>query len=136
MDLEYMNNHDENKFQFLREKLKKEVKAYIEIDDKIKALAKAQKEYRKTKENLSHSILDSMKKFEINDMNIKSGKLIYNERITKKTLNRKNLITGLTSYFKEDIDRAKDCSEYVLAKREDITKVTLKRKINRSINID
>ena len=126
-----MNELNDNEFQFLREKLQKEVKAYIEIDDKIKALQKATKEYRKNKDNLSYSILDIMKKFEINDMNIKSGKLIYNEKKTKKPLNRKNLLTGLTLYFKEDVDRAKSCSEFVLDKREDITKVNLKRTVTK-----
>ena len=126
-----MNELNDNEFQFLREKLQKEVKAYIEIDDKIKALQKATKEYRKNKDNLSYSILDIMKKFEINDMNIKSGKLIYNEKKTKKPLNRKNLLTGLTLYFKEDVDRAKSCSEFVLDKREEITKVNLKRSVTK-----
>ena len=136
MDLDCMNKLDENQFQFLREKLKKEVKAYIEVDDKIKALAKATKEYKKTKDNLSQSILESMKKFEINDMNVKSGKLIYNEKKTKRPLNRKNMISGLTLYFKDDAVKAKDCSEFVLDKREDVTKISLKRKVNKTLNLD
>ena len=49
-----------------------------------------------------------MKKFEINDMNIKSGKLTYNERKSKKPLNKKNLLSGLTLYFRDDVDKAKN----------------------------
>lgn len=128
-----MNQLSDNQFQFLREKLQKEVKTYIEVDDKIKALQKATKEYRKTKDNLSQSILDIMKKFEINDMNIKSGKLIYNEKTNKKPLNKKNLMSGLTLYFKEDVDKAKDCSEFVLDNREDVTKISLKRTVNKQV---
>ena len=94
-----------NQIQFLREKLQKEVRSYIEIDDKIKALSKATKDYKKSKDNLSQSILETMKKFEINDMNIKSGKLTYNEKTTKNPLNKKNLLNGLTLYFKEDVWR-------------------------------
>ena len=71
LNMEKLTN---NQIQFLREKLKKEVRQYIELDDKIKALNKAAKDYRKTKSELSESILETMKKFEINDMNIKSGK--------------------------------------------------------------
>lgn len=128
-----METLNENQIQFLREKLQKEVKSYIEVDDKIKALAKATKQYRKTKDELSQSILETMKKFEINDMNIKSGKLSYNERKTKKPLNKKNLLSGLTLYFKENVDRAKDCSMFVLDNREDVTKVALKRTINKNV---
>jgi hypothetical protein len=133
MEDDNMETLNENQIQFLREKLQKEVKSYIEIDDKLKALAKATKDYRKTKDNLSESILETMKKFEINDMNIKSGKLTYNEKKTKKPLNKKNLISGLTLYFKEDVDRANDCTLFVLDNREDVTKVALKRTINKNV---
>ena len=127
-----MEQLSQNQIQFLREKLQKEVRTYIELDDKIKALNKAAKEYRKTKEELSGSILETMKKFEINDMNIKSGKLSYNERTTKKPLNKKNLLSGLTLYFREDIDKANDCSTFVLNSREDVTKTSLKRVIHKN----
>ena len=133
MEDDNMETLNENQIQFLREKLQKEVKSYIEIDDKLKALAKATKDYRKTKDNLSESILETMKKFEINDMNIKSGKLTYNEKKTKKPLNKKNLLNGLTLYFKEDVDKANDCSLFVLDNREDVTKVALKRTINKHV---
>ena len=73
-----------------------------------------------------------MKKFEINDMNIKSGKLTYNERKSKKPLNKKNLLSGLTLYFRDDVDKAKNCSEFVLENREDVSKVSLKRTINKN----
>ena len=42
-----MNSLSGNQIQFLREKLQKEVKLYIELDDKIKALNKAAKDYAK-----------------------------------------------------------------------------------------
>ena len=41
--------------------MQKEVKLYIEVDDKIRALNKAAKDYRKQKEDLSKSILETMK---------------------------------------------------------------------------
>jgi hypothetical protein len=133
MEDDNMETLNENQIQFLREKLQKEVRSYIEIDDKIKALSKATKDYKKSKDNLSQSILETMKKFEINDMNIKSGKLTYNEKTTKKPLNKKNLLNGLTLYFKEDVDKANDCSLFVLDNREDVTKVALKRTINKQV---
>ena len=129
LNMEKLTN---NQIQFLREKLKKEVRQYIELDDKIKALNKAAKDYRKTKGELSESILETMKKFEINDMNIKSGKLTYNERKSKKPLNKKNLLSGLTLYFRDDVDKAKNCSEFVLENREDVSKVSLKRTVNKN----
>ena len=130
MDELNMEKLSGNQIQFLREKLKKEVRQYIELDDKIKAINKAAKDFRKQKEKLSDSILETMKKFEINDMNIKSGKLTYNERKTKKPLNKKNLLSGLSLYFRDDVEKAKNCSEFVLENREDVSKVSLKRYVH------
>ena len=47
MEDDNMETLNENQIQFLREKLQKEVRSYIEIDDKIKALSKATKDYKK-----------------------------------------------------------------------------------------
>jgi len=132
MDENNMDQLNQTQIQFLREKLQKEVRHYIELDDKIKALNKAAKEYRKTKDELSESILETMQKFEINDMNIKSGKLTYNERKTKKPLNKKSLLNGLTLYFREDAEKAKDCTTFVMDNREDVVKSNLKRTVNKN----
>lgn len=127
-----MDKLNNNQIQFLKEKLQKEVKLYIEYDDKIKALNKAVKDYRKSKCDLSTSILETMKTFEINDMNIKSGKLTYSERTNKKPLNKKNMLSGLTLYFREDKDKATECTTFILDSREDVKKINLKRTINKN----
>lgn len=125
------NNMSENEFQFYKEKLQKDVKDYMEIDDKIKALNKAIKKYRKNKEDLSKEVLETMKVFDLNYMNTKNGRLIYNETTTKKPLNKTSLLSGLTSFFNDDLEKAKLCSQFVMSKRETVKKVTLKRTINK-----
>ena len=125
------HNMSENEFQFYKEKLQKDVKEYMEIDDKIKALNKAVKNYRKNKDDLSKGILDTMKVFDLNYMNTKNGRLIYNETTTKKPLNKTSLLSGLTSFFNDDVEKAKMCSQFVMSKRETVKKVTLKRTINK-----
>ena len=128
----------EEEFQFFKNQLKAEVKDYLEIDDQIKALNKAIKDRRDRKKKLSESILVNMKKFDIDFMNTKNGKLVYTETKRKEGLNKKNLIVGLNNYF-EDEARAKMVSKIVLDSRNEVKKVTLRRTINKkqenSINI-
>ena len=128
----------EEEFQFFKNQLKAEVKDYLEIDDQIKALNKAIKERRDRKKKLSESILVNMKKFDIDFMNTKNGKLVYTETKRKEGLNKKNLILGLNNYF-EDEARAKMVSKIVLDSRNEVKKVTLRRTINKkqdnSINL-
>ena len=120
----------DQEFQFCKEQLKTNVKNYLEMDDQIKALNKAIVERRKKKNELSEEILGTMKKFEIDNMNTKNGKLIYSSSKSTKPLNKSNLISGLNLYFKDE-DKAKNVSKLVLDSREKVDKVKLRRTINK-----
>jgi len=124
----------DQEFQFCKEQLKSNVKMYLDMDDQIKALNKAIVERRKKKNELSEEILGTMKKFEIDNMNTKNGKLFYSTTKSTKPLNKSNLITGLNLYF-QDEDKAKNVSKIVLDNRDKVEKVKLRRTINKkSIN--
>ena len=120
----------DQEFQFCKEQLKVNVKMYLDMDDQIKALNKAIVERRKKKNELSEEILGTMKKFEIDNMNTKNGKLIYSTTKSSKPLNKTNLITGLNLYF-QDEDKAKNVSKIVLGHRDKVEKVKLRRTINK-----
>ena len=122
----------QEEFQFYKDQLKTDVKSYLEIDDQIKALNKAVAERRKQKKKLSETILQTMKKFEIDNMNTKNGRLIYNVKTNLKPLNKKNLLTGLNLYFKDE-DKSKEVSKIVLSNREKVEKISLKRTINKNL---
>jgi hypothetical protein len=128
------NIMNEDEFQFFKTQLKGEVKDYLEMDDQIKALNKALKERRDKKKLLSESILENMKKFEIDFMNTKNGKLTYSETKRKEPLNKKNLITGLNTYFNNE-DESKRVSKVVLDSRKDVVKVSLRRTVDKKKNI-
>ena len=122
----------QEEFQFYKDQLKTDVKSYLEIDDQIKALNKAVAERRKQKKKLSETILQTMKKFEIDNMNTKNGRLIYNVKTNLKPLNKKNLLTGLNLYFKDE-DKSTEVSKIVLSNREKVEKISLKRTINNNL---
>tara|TARA_B100000035_G_C20950582_1_gene531800 strand:+ start:627 stop:1034 length:408 start_codon:yes stop_codon:yes gene_type:complete len=130
-----MNDNEDNaEFQFFKTQLKTDVKQYLEIDDEISALNKALKERRKTKAKLADSILGIMKKFEVDNMNTKNGRLIYSVSKQKKPLNKDNIIKGLNIYF-NDIEKAKNATKIVLENRGTVEKVKLKRTINKKNTI-
>ncbi len=124
------NIMSEEEFQFFKDELKKEVKEYLEIDDQIKALNKAVRERRDRKKKLADNILVNMKKFEIDFMNTKNGKLVYTESLRKENLNKKNLVTGLNNFFNDE-EKSKLVSQIVLDSRNEVKKVTLRRTINK-----
>ncbi len=122
---------NDNEFQFYKNELKNNVKQYLEIDDQIKALNKAITEKRKQKTKLSENILTTMKKFEIDNMNTKNGRLVYAVSKNTSSLNKKNLISGLNIYF-NDKDKADEATAIVLKNRPIVEKVKLKRIVNKN----
>jgi hypothetical protein len=120
----------EQEYQFCKEQLTTTVKSYLELDDQIKALNKALVDRRKQKTKMTSEILEMMKKFEIDNMNTKNGRLIYSVNKTFKPLNKTNLLSGLNMYFKND-DQAKTVTQVVLDNREKVEKVNLRRTINK-----
>ena len=122
---------NDNEFQFYKDELKNNVKQYLEIDDQIKALNKALTEKRKQKTKLSENILTTMKKFEIDNMNTKNGRLVYAVSKNTSSLNKKNLISGLNIYF-NDKDKADQATQVVLKNRPMVEKVKLKRIVNKN----
>lgn len=131
----YQDSQDMSDHEFLinKQALQQNVKDYLEIDDQIKALNKAIKERRQKKTELSNEILVTMKKFEINNMNTKNGKLIYAVSKSKKGLNTKSLIKGLNLYFKDEL-KATEVGKIVMDSREVVEKVSLRRTVNKNKN--
>jgi len=127
-------NMSEHEFMIHKQALQQDVKDYLEIDDQIKALNKAIKERKDKKKALSEEILGTMKKFEINNMNTKNGKLIYAVSKSKKGLNTKTLIKGLNLYFKDEM-KATEVGKIVMNSREVVEKVSLRRTIHKNKNI-
>jgi len=121
-----MDNLNQQDFQFLKEKLQSAVKEYLELDDAISALNKAVNERRKKRKQISEFILESMGKYEINNMNINKGKLVYQEKEVKVPLNKKNLIITLNKYFRNE-EKAFEVTDYVMENRDKVKQVKLKR---------
>ena len=127
-------NMSDHEFLIHKQALQQDVKDYLEIDDQIKALNKAIKERRDKKKALSEEILGTMKKFEINNMNTKNGKLIYAISKSRKGLNTKSLVRGLNLYFKDEM-KATEVGKIVMDSREVVEKVSLRRTIHKNKNM-
>ena len=112
--------------QFFKQKLKDNVKEYLNIDNEIATLQSAIKERKKKKDELSGFILGAMKNNEIQQMNINNEKLVYSVSQTKAPLSKTYLNNVLTDYFNNN-DKALDVINHILTNRTKVEKVKLKR---------
>ena len=100
------------------------IKDWMSIDNDIRNI---NKELRTRKENLkkvSQNLMKTMKENEIDEFDIKGGKLMYS---------KKNLVSILSKYYNGDISQALEMNNFIMNNREESVKETLKRSINKDV---
>jgi hypothetical protein len=107
------------------------IKEWITIDNDIRNI---NKELRTRKEKLkktSQLLMKTMKDNEIDEFDIKGGKLVFSQTTVKKPITKKNLVTILSKYYEGDISQALEMNKYIMDNREDVVKETIKRTIHK-----
>lgn len=111
-----------------KDQLVESIKEWITIDNELKELAKAAKERRERKKELTNSLVDVMRDHEIDCFDVNDGKLIYTKNKVKETMSKKYLLNTLQNFFKDDPLKASQLSEYILNNRQEKLKESIRRK--------
>jgi hypothetical protein len=114
-----------------KEELVINVKEWIKIDNEILQLKAQVKERTLKKKQLTDSLMNVMKKNEIECFDINGGALIYKKNTIKKPITGKTLLTTLQKYYANDQKMAEELTKHVLESREEKVKETIKRKIDK-----
>ena len=108
------------------------IRDWIAVDNEIRELNKELR-LRKTKQQqISKTLMQTMKDNEIDEFDITGGKLLYNKKTLKKPLSKKNLLGILSKYYKDNETQAIEVNTFIMNNREEIVKETISRKIDKS----
>lgn len=108
------------------------IRDWIAVDNEIRELNKELR-LRKTKQQqISKTLMQTMKDNEIDEFDITGGKLLYNKKTLKKPLSKKNLLGILSKYYKDNETQAIEVNQFIMNNREEIVKETISRKIDKS----
>ena len=93
-------------------------KQWLELEERISHLGKELRELRKTKKELSVSLMEVMKTNHIDCFDCNSGQLTYTKNNVKKSINKKYLNEILSQYFEDrNSDEADKLCNYILENR-------------------
>ena len=84
---------------------------------------------RKIQKKISESLLDVMRKNEIDEFELNDGKLMYNKRSVKKPITQKLLLGILANYYEGDIKKAIELNNYISENREEVEVEKISRKL-------
>lgn len=114
-----------------KEELVTNIKEWMKIDSEINKLQTELKERKNKKKQLTDSLVNVMKKNQIDCFDINGGSLVYKQNKTKKPINGKTLMAVLQDYYSSDPTKAEDLTKYILENREEQIKETIKMKLNK-----
>ena len=114
-----------------KDELVASIKDWIKIDTDISKLQKELKEKKLTKKNLTNSLVNVMKKNELDCFDINGGSLQYKKHIVKQPLTAKTLIASLQNFYSSTPHKAEELTKYLLENREEQITETIKRKIEK-----
>jgi len=114
-----------------KEHLIKTIKEWVRLDNDIRKLKKEEKQRNDEKKKVSNSLMEIMKKNEIDEFDINDGKICYTKKSIKKPITKKMLLDVLSKYYKGDTLKASELNEFIIDNREEIVKETISRKVTK-----
>jgi hypothetical protein len=107
--------------------LKEMIINWLALDDKAKELSAAAKDLTTEKKQFESYILDYMTRLNKPIIDTSSGKLVKDDKKTKKGLKEDMILAALTEITGGDKVKAADFTKIILDKRPDVENVRLKR---------
>lgn len=112
-----------------KEQVKDYLRQWIRVENEISTLSVEIKKRKLVHQQLSASLLEVMRKNDIDCFDITNGKIVYSKVKHRAPLNNGQLRSALTTYYKDDADKANNLTEFLLSSRVEKTRESIKMKI-------
>lgn len=107
------------------------IREWVKIDNEIKYLKNEENKRKNQQKIISKNLMKIMSEYNIDEFDLKDGKIVYTKRNVKKPITKKILLDLLTTYYKNDLDKANEVNNFILDNREEKVVETIKREINK-----
>jgi hypothetical protein len=112
-----------------KDQLKEYLRQWVRVENEIGTLAAEIKKRKLIHQQLSASLLSVMRQNEIDCFDLANGRIVYSKTKIKAPLNNGQLKSALTTYYKDDADKAASLTEFLLSSRVEKTRESIKMKI-------
>ena len=105
------------------------IREWITTDTEIRAMNKELRARKEKLKKVSDNLMKTMKENEIDEFDIKGGKLMYTKTKVKKPITKKNLTVILSKFYNGDVSQAIEMNNFIMNNREEVVKETIKRSL-------
>ena len=117
------------KANITKDQLKEYLRQWVRVENEISTLNAEIKKRKLLHQELSSSLLGVMRQNEIDCFDLANGRIVYSKTKTRAPLNNGQLKTALTTYYKDDTEKATNLTQFLLSSRVERTRETIKMKI-------
>ncbi len=107
------------------------IKEWVKIDNEMRTLQSELAKRKKEKKNISNTLIEVMKKNEIDCFDLNDGQIVYNKTKTRKPITKKTLLNILNTFYKGDATKATELNKYILDSREETVRENITRIVNK-----
>jgi hypothetical protein len=112
-----------------KEQLKDHLRQWVRVENEISTLSAEIKKRKLIHQQLSASLLSVMRQNEIDCFDVANGRIVYSKTKVRAPLNNGQLKSALTTYYKDDVEKANNLTEFLLSSRVEKTRESIKMKI-------
>tara|TARA_Y100000816_G_scaffold196471_1_gene143663 strand:+ start:4976 stop:5347 length:372 start_codon:yes stop_codon:yes gene_type:complete len=105
------------------------IKIWVKKDNEIRQLKKEERIRKKEQKEISETLMAIMKENEIDEFDLKDGKLVYTKKNIKKPITKKGLLDILKRYYNDDTQKADELNNFIMDNREEKVVETITRTI-------
>jgi hypothetical protein len=117
------------KTNITKDQLKEYLRQWVRVENEIGTLNAEIKKRKLLHQQLSSSLLSVMRQNEIDCIDLANGRIVYSKTKVRAPLNNGQLKTALTTYYKDDAEKATNLTQFLLASRVEKTRESIKMKI-------
>jgi len=111
-----------------KEQLKDYLRQWVRVENEISTLSAEIKKRKLIHHQLSTSLLEVMRQSDIDCFDIANGRIVYSRRKIRAPLNNGQIKQALSTYYKDDAEKADSLTQFLLASRVEKTQETIKMK--------
>lgn len=115
-----------------KQQLINSISEWVKMDNEMRKLKNEINIRKKNQKIISESLIDVMRKNEIDEFELKDGKIMYSKKNIKKPITKKMLLKIISNYFDGDITKAIELNNFILSNREEKEIETIVRTIYKS----
>ena len=112
-----------------KEQLVAQIKGWMANDNELLELQRKVKELKEKRKTYADNLVEIMRKNEIDCFDVANGRIVYSKTKIRAPLSNGQLKSALTTYYKDDVEKANNLTEFLLSSRVEKTRESIKMKI-------